>query len=115
MLAFRWSVPAPFESLAFGRPAGSQRLEPIEAHRSFEDDELKQARQGAVAPVLRLIEAAHAAGRLRSDLAFASLDLCHATWIRPIARFRRRRTAPTLALVAKLRVRLAGAPTLSCS
>src|SRR5712691_6900335 len=53
-------------------------------HISFEDDEVKQARQNAVAPVLRLIEAAHAAGRLRLDAAFGDVGLLLVRLSRPL-------------------------------
>ena len=40
---------------------------------SFDDDKLKLAREQALAPVLRMIEAAQAAGPLRSDIAFGDI------------------------------------------
>ena len=40
---------------------------------SFEDAEMRQAREGSVQPVLRLIEAAQAAGDLRTDVAFGDI------------------------------------------
>jgi AcrR family transcriptional regulator len=51
---------------------------------SFDDDQVKQARQHAVAPVLRLIEAAHAAGRLRSDVAFGDIGTLLVRLSRPL-------------------------------
>jgi AcrR family transcriptional regulator len=49
-----------------------------------DDDEVKEARENAVAPVLRLIEAAHAAGRLRSDVAFGDIGLLLVRLSRPL-------------------------------
>src|SRR5439155_5023313 len=53
-------------------------------HISFEDEEVKHARQQAVEPVLRLIEAAQAAGRLRADVAFGDIGLLLVRLSRPL-------------------------------
>jgi AcrR family transcriptional regulator len=53
-------------------------------HISFEDEELRLARQQAVEPVLRLIDAAHAAGRLRSDVAFGDIGVLLVRLSRPL-------------------------------
>ncbi|HEX8967077.1 MAG TPA: TetR/AcrR family transcriptional regulator [Chloroflexota bacterium] len=42
---------------------------------SFEDDDVRRARQDTVEPVSRMIEAAQAAGRLRSDVGFGDIGL----------------------------------------
>ena len=51
---------------------------------SFEDDEVRAARQKSVEPVLRLIEAAQAAGRLRADVAFGDIGLLLVRLGRPL-------------------------------
>jgi AcrR family transcriptional regulator len=51
---------------------------------SFEDEELTVARQQAVEPVLRLIDAAQAAGRLRSDVAFGDIGVLLVRLSRPL-------------------------------
>ena len=53
-------------------------------HISFEDEEVKNARRQAVEPVLRLIEAAQAAGRLRADVAFGDIGLLLVRLSRPL-------------------------------
>jgi AcrR family transcriptional regulator len=53
-------------------------------HISFEGEELKNARERAVAPVLRLIDAAQAAGRMRSDVAFGDIGLLLVRLSRPL-------------------------------
>jgi|SRR5579859_2645978 len=53
-------------------------------HISFEDEELRLARAQAVAPVLRLIDAAQAAGRLRSDVAFGDIGVLLVRLGRPL-------------------------------
>ena len=53
-------------------------------HISFEDDEVRAARQKSVEPVLRLIEAAQAAGRLRADVAFGDIGLLLVRLSRPL-------------------------------
>ena len=42
-------------------------------HISFEDDEMSEARRQAVEPMLRIIAAGQATGRLRSDIAFGDI------------------------------------------
>jgi AcrR family transcriptional regulator len=51
---------------------------------SFEDDELRLARQQAVEPVLRMIAAAQVAGRLRSDVAFGDIGVLLVRLSRPL-------------------------------
>jgi AcrR family transcriptional regulator len=51
---------------------------------SFEDEVVRSARQTAVEPVLRLIDAAQAAGLLRSDVAFGDLGLLLVRLSRPL-------------------------------
>ena len=53
-------------------------------HISFEDEEVKHARAAAVAPVLRLIAAAQAAGRLRADVDFGDIGLLLVRLSRPL-------------------------------
>ncbi len=53
-------------------------------HISFEDEEVRAARQSSVEPVLRLIEAAQAAGRLRADVAFGDIGLLLVRISRPL-------------------------------
>jgi hypothetical protein len=53
-------------------------------HISFDSEEVKKAREHAVAPVLRLIEAGQAGGRLRPDVAFADIGLLLVRLSRPL-------------------------------
>jgi AcrR family transcriptional regulator len=53
-------------------------------HISFDDQQVRTAREQAVEPVLRLIEAAQRAGRLRSDVAFGDVGLLLVRLSRPL-------------------------------
>jgi AcrR family transcriptional regulator len=53
-------------------------------HISFEDQDLRLARENAVEPVLRVIDAAQAAGRLRADVAFGDVGLLLVRLSRPL-------------------------------
>jgi hypothetical protein len=51
---------------------------------SFDDDEIKRAREQAVEPVLRMIAAGQATGQLRSDVAFADIGTLLVRLSRPL-------------------------------
>lgn len=51
---------------------------------SFDDDEIKRARQQAVEPVLRMIAVGQAAGQLRSDIAFGDIGTLLVRLSRPL-------------------------------
>jgi AcrR family transcriptional regulator len=51
---------------------------------SFEDDEISQARQQAVEPVLRMIAAGQAAGQLRTEIAFGDIGTLLVRLSRPL-------------------------------
>jgi AcrR family transcriptional regulator len=53
-------------------------------HISFQDQEISQARQAAVEPVLRLIDAAQADGSLRPDVAFGDIGTVLVRLSRPL-------------------------------
>jgi AcrR family transcriptional regulator len=51
---------------------------------SFDDEELRLARDQAIEPVLRMIDAAQAAGRLRPDVAFGDIGVMLVRLSRPL-------------------------------
>jgi hypothetical protein len=51
---------------------------------SFDDDEIKRAREQAVEPVLRMIAAGQATGQLRSDVVFADIGTLLVRLSRPL-------------------------------
>jgi AcrR family transcriptional regulator len=51
---------------------------------SFDDDQIKLARELAVEPVLRMMEAAQRAGQLRSDIAFGDIGMLLVRLSRPL-------------------------------
>src|SRR5262245_16558315 len=51
---------------------------------SFEDDEIRGAREAAVEPVLRLVDDAHAEGTLRPDVAFGDIGTLLVRLSRPL-------------------------------
>ncbi|HEY2595730.1 MAG TPA: helix-turn-helix domain-containing protein [Chloroflexota bacterium] len=51
---------------------------------SFEDNEFRQAREAAVAPVLRIIAAGQTAGQLRADIAFGDVGTLLVRLSRPL-------------------------------
>ena len=85
----RAEEPDPFDALArYMHRALDLRISAVMpallGHLSLEDEEIGRARADAVEPILRLIEAAHADGSLRGDVAFGDIGTLLVRLSRPL-------------------------------